>query len=128
MRLTTAASLFVAANVLHSLDHARQGFGHLTIEVIAAGSLLTLAGVLALVLALRADPRAVAVCLAVGASGALGVASAHLAPHWSAFSDPYADRSLDVLSWGVMLAELAAAALLAAVGARMLPGRGGRTA
>jgi len=118
----------MGANVLHSLDHVRQGLGRLTLEVIAGGSLLTLVGVLALALALRADRRAVAVCLAVGASGARGVSAPHLAPHPSALSDPYADRSLDVLSWAVMLAELAAAALLAAAGARMLPGRRDRTA
>jgi hypothetical protein len=127
MRLT-AASLFMGANVLHSLDHVRQGLGRLTLRVIAGGSLLTPAGVVALVLALRAHLRAVAVCLAVGASGARGVSAAHRALHPSALSDPYADRSFDVLLWAVMLAELAAAALLAAVGARMLPGRRDRTA
>jgi hypothetical protein len=123
MRLTTAAALFVAANVLHSLDHARQGFDGLTIEIISAGSLLTLGAVLALVLALRGDRRAVPVCLAIGASGVLGVAAGHLAPHWSAFSDPYPGASLDGLSWAVMLGEIAAAALLAAVAARELPRR-----
>lgn len=123
MRLTTAAALFVGANVLHTLDHVRQGFERITAEVLTAGSLLSVAAVLALVLVLRADRRAAAVCVAVGASAAVGVAAAHLAPHWSAFSDPYADQSLDVLSWVVMLAEIAAAALLAVVGARELPRR-----
>jgi hypothetical protein len=123
MRLTTAASLFVATNVLHSLDHARQGFDRLNVEIVVAGSLLTAGAVVALVLALRADRRAAAVCLAVGTSAVLGVAASHLAPHWSALSDPYPDLSLDVLSWAVMLAELAAAAVLAVVSARELPRR-----
>ena len=70
-----------------------------------------------------ADRRAPVVCLAVGASGVLGISASHLAPHRSALSDPYPDLSLDVLSWAVMLAELAAAAVLAAVSARELPGR-----
>jgi len=121
MRLTTAAALFVGANVLHSLDHARQGFDRLSVEIVVAGSLLTVGAVVALVLALRADRRAALVCLAVGTSAVLGVAASHLAPHWSALSDPYPDLSLDVLSWTVMLAELAAAAWLAAVSARELP-------
>jgi hypothetical protein len=51
-------------------------------------------------------------------SGALGVAAAHLAPHWSALSDPYPDLGLDALSWAVMLAEIAAALVLALAGVR----------
>jgi hypothetical protein len=123
MRLTTAAALFVGTNVVHSLDHARQGFDRLSTEIVVAGSLLTVGAVVALVLALRADRRAPVVCLAVGVSGMLGISASHLAPHWSALSDPYPDLSLDVLSWAVMLAELTTAAALAAVSARELPRR-----
>jgi hypothetical protein len=123
MRLTTAAALFLGANVLHTLDHLRRGLDGQTIEILSAGSLLTLGAVLALVLALRGDRHAPLVCLAIGASGVLGISASHLAPHWSAFSDPYPGASLDALSWVVMLAEIAAAALLAAVAARELPRR-----
>jgi len=123
MRLTTAAAVFLAANALHSLDHARQGFDRLTPEIVSAGTLLSLGAVLALVLALRADRRAAPVCVAIGAGAVLGVVASHLAPHWSAFSDPYPDLSLDVLSWVVMLAEIVAALVLAVAGARELPRR-----
>jgi hypothetical protein len=117
-RLGAAATLFLAANIVHTLDHVRQGIDRLAAEVLAGGTLLTLAAVLALVLALRRDPRAPVVCMGVGLAGALGVAASHLAPHWSALSDPYSGLGLDVLSWAVMLAEIAAALVLAVVGSR----------
>jgi hypothetical protein len=115
-RLRAAAALFLAANIVHTLDHVRQGVDRLAAEVLAGGTLLTLAAVLAL--ALRRDPRAPVVCTGVGLAGALGVAASHLAPHWSALSDPYPGLGLDALSWAVMLAEIAAALVLAVAGAR----------
>jgi hypothetical protein len=117
-RLTAAAALFLAANLVHTLDHLRQGVDRLAAEVLAGGTLLTLAAVLALVLALRRDPRAPVICAGVGLAGALGVAAAHLAPHWSALSDPYPGLGLDLLSWAIMLAEIAAALVLAVAGVR----------
>jgi hypothetical protein len=117
-RLGAAAALFLAANIAHTLDHVRQGIDRLAAEVLAGGTVLTIAAVLALVLALRRDPRAPVVCMGVGLAGALGVAASHLAPHWSALSDPYPSLGLDVLSWAVMLAEIAAALVLAVAGAR----------
>ncbi len=48
------------------------------------------------------------------------MAASHIAPHWSAFSDPYPDLHVDALSWGVMLAEIAAALIVGAVGVREL--------
>jgi hypothetical protein len=117
-RLGAAAALFLAANIAHTLDHVRQGIDRLAAEVLAGGTLLTIAAVLALGLALRRDPRAPVVCTGVGLAGALGVAASHLAPHWSALSDPYPSLGLDVLSWAVMLAEIAAALVLAVAGAR----------
>jgi predicted MFS family arabinose efflux permease len=48
----------------------------------------------------------------VGLWTAFAVAASHLAPHWSAFSDPYADNDLDWFSWGQMLLLIAAAAAL----------------
>lgn len=123
MRLTTVAALFLAANVLHTLDHLRQGLDALTVEILLAGTLLSLGAVAVLVLALRRDARAPLFAAVVGASGAIGVVSAHLAPHWSAFSNPYPDLSVDVLPWVVMLAEIATALALAVAGARGLPRR-----
>jgi hypothetical protein len=117
-RLGGAAALFLAANVVHTLDHVRTGLDRLTAEVVSAGTLLTIAAVFALVLTLRRDARAPVVCTGVGVAAALGVAAAHLAPHWSALSDPYPGLGPDALSWVVMLAEIAAGLVLAVAGAR----------
>ncbi len=114
--LTVASIAFVAANVAHSLDHLRQGTGDLATEVLAGGTVLSLLAVTTLVLVLRGDRRAPLVAAVVGLWSALGVAASHIAPHWSAFSDSYFDIDVDALSWAVMLAEIAAAAVLGLVG------------
>src|SRR4051794_4806913 len=126
--LAVGSIAFLAANVLHTLDHLRQGIGDLTTEILAGGSLITAAALVTLDLALRDDPRAPLAAAVVGLWSALGVAASHIAPHWSAFSDPYPDLDVDALSWVVMLAEIAAALTLGVLGlrelrARAMPGR-----
>ena len=46
------------------------------------------------------------------------MAAAHIAPEWSAFSDPYPGGGQDALSWAIMLLELGAAAVLGILGLR----------
>ena len=118
--LSLAATAFVAANVLHSLDHLRQGTGDLATEILAGGTVLSILAVLTLVLALRRHPRAALWAAVVGTWSALGVIASHIAPHWSAFSDSYFEIDADALSWAVMLAEVLAAAYLGLVGFREL--------
>ena len=118
--LAIAAVAFVVANLLHTADHFRQGLGGLTPAILVAGTTLTVLAIVVMVMALRGHPRAPAFCAAVGLSGAVGVAASHLAPHWSTLSDPYPDLSVDALSWAVMLAEIAAALVLAIVALRQL--------
>jgi hypothetical protein len=126
--LSLAATAFVAANVLHSLDHLRQGTGDLATEVLAGGTVLSILAVLTLVLALRHHPRAPLWATVVGTWSALGVIASHIAPHWSALSDSYVEIHADALSWVVMLAEVLAAAYLGFAGFRELrrPARGSR--
>ena len=124
--LALASIVFVAANVLHTLDHLRQGTGDLTTEILVAGTLLSLSAIATLYLVLRRHPHAPLVAAVVGFSGAAGVAASHIAPHWSALSDPYPDISVDALSWAVMLGELGAALLLGIVALRELRRDGGR--
>lgn len=121
--LEAASAGFVAANVLHTLDHLRQGVGGLTWEILAGGGVLTVLAVAVLVLALRRDQRAPAFAAVVGFSGAVGIASAHIAPHWSALSDSYLDIHADALSWIVMLLEVGAALALGVVALGALIGK-----
>jgi hypothetical protein len=118
--LAWASVAFAAANVAHGIDHQRQGTERLTTEVTVGGTALTLAAFLTLFLVLRRHRWAPAIATATGAWAAMGVTAAHVAPHWSAFSDPYPDLSLGVGSWIVMLVEIAAGAALALAGARAL--------
>jgi len=118
--LSLAATAFVAANVLHTLDHLRQGTDDLATEILAGGTVLSILAVLTLVLALRRHPRAALWAAVVGTWSALGVIASHIAPHWSAFSDSYFEIDADALSWAVMLAEVLAAAYLGLVGFRAL--------
>ena len=118
--LAVAAAAYVAANLLHGLDHQRQGTARLADEVIAGGAVLTVLALVALVLAVRRHPWAPAIAAVVGLSSAAGVAASHLAPHWSAFSDPYPELPVDALSWVVVLAEIGTAAALGIVGLREL--------
>src|SRR3954471_14815945 len=122
--LVSASGAFVAANLLHSLDHVRQGTGRLTPEVFWGGSVLSVAALVTLVLVLRRDPRGPLTAAVVGLWTAAGVAASHIAPHWSAFSDPYPDLNVDVLSWAVMLGEIGAALVLGVAGLRELRGEG----
>ena len=118
--LSLAAGAFVAANVLHSLDHLRQGTGALATEVLAGGTVLSILAILTLVLALCHHPRAPLRAAVVGTWSALGVIASHIAPHWSALSDSYFEIHADALSWVVMLAEVFAAAYLGFAGFREL--------
>ena len=118
--LAIAALAFVVANLLHTADHLRQGLGGLTPAIVVGGTSLTVLAIVVMVMALRGHPRAPAFCAVVGLSGAVGIAASHLAPHWSTLSDPYPDLSVDALSWAVMLAEIAAALVLAIVALRQL--------
>jgi hypothetical protein len=118
--VVVAAAAFVGANVLHTLDHLRQGTGDLATDVLAGGTVLSILAVVTLVLALRHHPRASLWAAAVGTWSALAVAASHIAPHRSAFSDSYFEIDVDALSWAVMLAEVVAAAYLGLVGFREL--------
>src|SRR6059058_3019381 len=103
--LRAAAWTFLAANLLHTADHIRQGFDGLAPAIFVGGSGLTLLAVVVVVLVERAHPRASAFATVVGLSGALGIAASHIAPHWSALSDSYPQIGADALSWIVMLVE-----------------------
>jgi hypothetical protein len=116
--LVIAGLAFLAANAAHTLDHFRTGTERLTTEVVAGGTVITALALLTLGLALRRHPRAPLAAALTGFATAAGVAASHIAPHWSAFSDPYPALGADALSWVVMLAELGAALALGVAGLR----------
>ena len=119
-RVTAAAGIFLAANLLHSADHLRRGWGRPllgeTPEVLAGGLLITLGAVLTLALAVRRSPTAPVLATAVGFASAAGVAAAHVAPPWGVLSDSYLVLRPDLLAWVVVLAEIGAALLLGGIG------------
>lgn len=120
MTLLRANILFVAANLLYTADHQRQGTAGLSWEILAGGSAITIAAIASLVLAWREDERAPIFGAVLGLSAAAGIAASHLAPHWSAFSDSYPQIHADAISWAVVLLEITGALLLAAVAVREL--------
>ena len=113
--LTAASVAFGLTILFHGADHIRRGAGSLTREVFWGGAVLALVNFSVIGLVLRRHPRAPLFCAFVGLWSAAGVSAAHLAPHWSAFSNPYPDLSLDALAWTAMLSEVVAALVLAAV-------------
>jgi hypothetical protein len=118
--LVAASIAFMAANILHTLDHFRQGLDGLSAAIFAGGTTLTVLAFVTMVLALQRHPRAPALAAVVGISGAIGIASSHLAPHWSSLSDSYPEIGADALSWAVVLLEIGAALVLGIVALREL--------
>jgi multisubunit Na+/H+ antiporter MnhB subunit len=114
--LAAAHFVLIATMILHAADHLRQGIGDLTPEVLWGGVALGAVVLATLPLTLRRHPRAPLAAAVVGLGTAAAVSASHLAPHWSAFSDPYPDLSVDAWSWGAMLAEIVAALAFAVVG------------
>jgi hypothetical protein len=106
--LGRASLLLVAADVLHALDHTRQGRA-LASEVYVAGVAGWIALALLLVLVARGHRLAAPYAAAVGVSVAAGFLAVHLAPHWSAFSDPYSGFDPDALSWALVVVPVLAA-------------------
>jgi hypothetical protein len=111
---------FVAANLLHTADHQRQGTDGLSTEILLGGSAITIAAIASLVLALRRDERGPIFAAVLGLSAAAGIAASHIAPHWSAFSDSYPEIGADAISWVAVVLEIAGGLLLAGVGLREL--------
>src|SRR3954449_8390980 len=115
--LALAAIAYLAANLLHGADHIRQELAGVNVAIAAGGAMLTAAGVAAVIVALRHDPRTPLVATVVGTSAAILVAASHVLPHWSVLSDSYIDDiHPDALSWAVVSLEITTAAFLGAVG------------
>ena len=106
--LGRAALLLTALDVLHALDHTRQG-RDLASEVYVAGVAGWIALALLLVLIARGHRLAAPYAALVGISVAVGFLAVHIAPHWSSFSDPYSRFDPDALSWVLVALPIVAA-------------------
>jgi glucose-6-phosphate-specific signal transduction histidine kinase len=119
--LLVAAVAFLAANLLHSADHLRQGLDGVSSVVLAGGGVITASAVAVVVLAQRRHVSAPLAAALVGFATAVLVTSSHVVPHWSVLSDSYVDDvSVDALSWAVVLLEIATALVLGWAGASRL--------
>lgn len=107
--MTSVAKLsliLLALLVLHVVDHSALHPGSAGGATSAVG-LVGLAAVALLAgLALRRDARAPIGAAIIGFGTAVGFALVHIAPHWSALSDPYPGAGLTLVSWASMLTAL----------------------
>src|SRR3954453_16372522 len=87
--LAIAAIAYLVANLLHGADHIRQELAGVNVAIAAGGAMLPAAGVAAVTVARRHDPRTPLVAAVVGTSAAILVAASHVLPHWSVLSDSY---------------------------------------
>ncbi len=112
-----AALLVLAVNVLHDLDHVRQGTAAPT-EVVVTAVLGWIATIVLLVLVFRGSDLAAPYAAAFGLALAAGFVLVHLLPRWSAFSAPYPDQDVDALSWALAVLPVLAGLYLSAVAFR----------
>lgn len=125
-RLLVPTLGFGAAQILHTLDHVLRQDRSLPTEINVVG-LAGLAGTaILLILVLSGHRLAPLGAAIVGLGNAAGFAAVHLAPHWSAFSDPYPDLGLDAVSWASLALAIAAALWLGSAGLRAMRVHGQR--
>ena len=122
-RLLIANIALAVLLVVHIADHTvrQPAVGQLGLVASLPGLLGTVAVFVALVLVARGTRNAAQFAGVIGLLTAVGFVAVHLAPHWSMFSDPFADRRLDAGSWIEMLAALAGGLWLSFEALRELP-------
>jgi len=127
-RLLIANAALAVLLAIHIADHTlrQPADGQLSPLGALPGLLGAVAVFVSLVLVAGGWRHAPLIAGTLGLMTAAGFAVVHLAPHWSLFSDPYADRNLDTGSWIQMFAALAAGAWLAYEGWRLVAGPGAR--
>lgn len=121
--LKYAAGLYAVGLGLHTVDHVRRGLDVITSQVFWAGNASTLIGVTAVALVFAGHRLAPVAAVWAGIPIALGVASVHLLPKWSALSDSFpepASVGVTGLSWTVVSIEIAGALAVGLVGLMIL--------
>ena len=117
-RLLRYACIFYAIGlVVHGADHLRRGIDVLTPEVIWAGTLTNVIGLIVITLVFSGHRLAPLAAAGVGFSFAAGLAAVHLLPEWSAFSDALpGGEEVEATSWAAVLIEFAGLLALGAAG------------
>src|SRR6476659_361756 len=116
--LAKANLILFALLAAHTLDHA---VNQPSRDLPATGSVIGIAGFVIVaasaVLALRRSAMAPAAAMFAGVATTVGFLAIHVLPAWSEpISDPYWDFAANALSWALLIAPLAAAIALAAMG------------
>ncbi len=126
-RLLAANAALAAVLAGHIADHVLRQPAEEQLGLLASLPGLLGAAAVFVLLGLVARGVSIAPALAAGLGllTALGFVAVHLLPHWSMFSDPYADRYLDAGSWIEMLAAIVGALWLAFEGRRLVAAGGG---
>jgi hypothetical protein len=123
--LVTASIGLAALDVLHVLDHGRQG------RSLGGGfALFGLTGTavifISLWLVLRKHPLAPALAVPTGYFTALSLLLVHVISRTGVLSDPYSAAHVDALSWASVIAELACGVVVGTLGIVALTARANR--
>jgi hypothetical protein len=113
--LIVASIVMLGVHALHDLDHVRQGRS-LEATVITLGVLAYAAGLAVLLMAWRRHPQTSHAAIAVGFATALGFVLVHVLPDWGPVADGYPGIDVDLLSWLIVVADIAGAAWLGWIG------------
>lgn len=126
--LRWTGAVMLVALLVHGTDHARRGLDIVTTQVLSAGAIQFLLGVVAVVLVFRSHRVAPLASIAIGFAGGLGFMAAHLLPQWGTFSDPFTGADVaprvTALSWGTAAFEIIADFAFGATGVAVLRRRG----
>jgi hypothetical protein len=113
-------ALFYALGLaLHTADHLRRGLDAVTPQVLWVGNVSTVVGMTVAALVIVGYRHGPMLAAITGMPVALGVASVHLLPKWSALSDAFVgahNTGVTALSWTVVLIEIAGAAAMGIAG------------
>ena len=124
-RLIAAGWLFAGGSAIHLLDHLRRGQGSVTETLYWAGNLALVLQVVVITLVLTRHRLAPLAAAAAGFPLALGFASAHWLPEWSAMSDPVWEiRSLTWFSYLASGLEVLGAIAVGMAGVAVVRERG----
>ena len=124
-RLVAAGWLFAVGSSVHIVDHLRRGQGSVTDTLNWAGTLALVLQVVVITLIFTRHRLAPLAAAAAGFPLAVGFASAHWLPEWSALSDPVWEiESLTWLSYLASAIEVAGAIAIGAAGVAVVRARG----